>query len=84
MDKVTNPWTGKAKQKGEGMLNSLIDKHFPEVVAREETSPPMVEEKLKRKVFERLKKTNNINEYKEIFNVKERIDKLNQIINWID
>lgn len=29
MDKVVNPWTGKNKQKGEGLLNTLIEKHFP-------------------------------------------------------
>ena len=29
MDKVVNPWTGKSKQKGEGLLNTIIEKHFP-------------------------------------------------------
>lgn len=66
------------------MWNGLISKHFSHL--QESSLHPSIEvdEKLKEKVEKRLKKNYSINEYKDLFQVKERIDKLNEIINWID
>lgn len=40
MDKISNPWTGKARTtKGAGMFNYILFKHYPNLEQKQEENP---------------------------------------------
>ena len=84
MEKMANPWTGKTKQRGEGMLNSIIEKHFPELENEQEGNDLEMEAKMVAKIKKKMKIHKSLNEYKNIFSIKKRIDKLNELLDWLD
>jgi hypothetical protein len=81
MDKNVNPWTGKSKtSRTTGLFNDLLYKHYPELERQPAPNPyldllPIITSQTNPK---------HIEEYREFFDLKTKISKIEQILEWID